>query len=320
VISEQSTGFPGYNSIIGRDKATIGRMPVDNGYSTAWFGKAHNVPSLQASQVGPFDQWPTGMGFEHFYGFVGGDANQWEPNLFRNSTQIYPFKGQEGQWNLITAMADDAIDDMTRIHQIDPAKPIFIKYAPGSTHAPDHPTKEWVDKIHAMHLFEDGYEKLRERIFENQKEVGIVPKDATLTAPPGWRGKTLRPFHVPNHLASLFCGSPRSASLMPLSAATELALYSSTGARFLPVPPTPCALARIRFSATCVSQLSMPRSSRCSSVSFLRCLLRSRPPCARPAATAASMCCLASSKGLEVGLFKRSFPCRLHPEPGIRRA
>jgi arylsulfatase len=191
VISEQSTGFPGYNSIIGRDKATIGRMLVDNGYATAWFGKDHNVPAFQASQVGPFDQWPTGMGFEYFYGFIGGDANQWEPNLFRNTTQIYPFKGQEGQWNLVTAMADDAIDYMTRIHQIDPAKPIFIKYAPGATHAPHHPTKEWVDKIHAMHLFDDGYEKLRERIFENQKKLGIVPKDAALTP---WPKDVLKPW------------------------------------------------------------------------------------------------------------------------------
>ena len=89
VVSEQSTGFPGYNSIIERDKATIGRMLKDNGYSTAWFGKDHNTPAFQASQVGPFDQWPTGMGFEYFYGFVGGDANQWQPNLFRNTCLLY---------------------------------------------------------------------------------------------------------------------------------------------------------------------------------------------------------------------------------------
>ena len=191
VISEQSTGFPGYNSIIGKDKATVGRILLDNGYSTAWFGKDHNTPAFAASQVGPFDHWPTGMGFEYFYGFVGGDANQWEPNLFRNTTQIYPFQGQEGQWNLVTAMADDAIDYMTRIHQTDPSKPIFIKYAPGATHAPHHPTKEWVDKISAMHLFDDGYEKLRERIFANQKKLGIVPQDATLTP---WPKDVLKPW------------------------------------------------------------------------------------------------------------------------------
>jgi arylsulfatase len=193
VISEQATGFPGYNSIIADDKATIGRILKDNGYSTAWFGKNHNTPAFAASQVGPFDQWPIGMGFEYFYGFVGGDANQWQPNLFRNTTQIYPFHGAApGTWNLVTAMADDAIDYMTRIHQTDPTKPIFIKYAPGATHAPHHPTKEWVDRIHAMHLFDDGYEKLRERIFANQKKLGLVPKHAKLTP---WPKEMLKPWN-----------------------------------------------------------------------------------------------------------------------------
>jgi arylsulfatase len=192
VISEQSTGYPGYNSIIGKDKATIGRILKDNGYATAWFGKDHNVPAFEASQAGPFDRWPIGMGFEYFYGFIGGDANQWEPNLFRNTTQIYPFQGKPpGTWNLVTAMADDAIDYMTRMHQIDPSKPIFIKYAPGATHAPHHPTKEWVDKITAMHLFDDGYEKLRERIFANQQRLGIIPKDLTLTP---WPKDMLKPW------------------------------------------------------------------------------------------------------------------------------
>lgn len=192
VISEQSTGFPGYNSIIGRDKATIGRVLLDNGYSTSWFGKNHNTPAFAASQVGPFDQWPTGMGFEYFYGFVGGDANQWQPNLFRNTTQIYPFLDKPpGTWNLVTGMADDAIDWMTRMHQTDPSKPLFIKYAPGATHAPHHPTKEWVDKISAMHLFDDGYEKLRERILENQKRLGVVPQDTKL-AP--WPKEMLKPW------------------------------------------------------------------------------------------------------------------------------
>jgi len=192
VISEQSTGFPGYNSIIDRDKATIGRMLLDNGYSTSWFGKDHNVPAFQASQTGPFDQWPVGMGFEYFYGFVGGDANQWQPNLFRNTTQIYPFEGKPaGEWNLVTAMADDAIDWMTRMHQIQPDKPLFIKYAPGATHAPHHPTQEWVDKIRAMKLFDDGYEKVRERIFENQKRLGVIPQDTKL---PPWPSELLKPW------------------------------------------------------------------------------------------------------------------------------
>ena len=179
VISEQSTGYPGYNSIISEDKATIGRILLDNGYATSWFGKDHNVPAFAASQVGPFDQWPTGMGFEYFFGFIGGDANQWQPNLFRNTTQIYPYL-EDSNFNLITAMADDAIDWMTRMHQIDPNKPLFIKYAPGATHAPHHPTKEWVDKIHNMHLFDDGWNALRDKIFENQKRMGIIPQDTKL--------------------------------------------------------------------------------------------------------------------------------------------
>ncbi len=190
VISEQATGFPGYNSIIPEDKATVGRMLLDNGYATAWFGKNHNTPAFAASSVGPFDQWPTGMGFEYFYGFVGGDANQWQPNLFRNTTQIYPFEGKPG-WNLITGMADDAIDYLNRVNQTMPSKPFFIKYAPGATHAPHHPTQEWVDKIHAMHLFDDGYEKLREQIFENQKKLGVIPADTQLEA---WPNDVLKPW------------------------------------------------------------------------------------------------------------------------------
>ncbi|MBK0400893.1 arylsulfatase [Limibaculum sp. M0105] len=182
VISEQATGFPGYDSIIEPDKATIGRILLDNGYNTSWFGKDHNTPAFEASQSGPFDQWPTGLGFEYFYGFVGGDANQWQPNLFRNTTQIYPFDGAEpGTWNLVTAMADDAIDWMTRMHQTNPGKPFFIKYAPGATHAPHHPTKEWVEKISSMKLFDEGWNKLRETIFANQKKLGVIPQDAVLS-------------------------------------------------------------------------------------------------------------------------------------------
>ena len=179
VISEQATGFPGYNSIIAKDKATIGRILLDNGYATSWFGKDHNTPAFEASAIGPFDQWPTGMGFEYFYGCVGGDANQWAPNLFRNTTQIYPFQGKPG-WNLVTGMADDAIDWLNRIDQIDPSKPFFCYYVPGATHAPHHPTKEWVDKIHNMHLFDEGWNKLREKIFENQKRLGVIPPDTQI--------------------------------------------------------------------------------------------------------------------------------------------
>jgi arylsulfatase A-like enzyme len=180
VVSEQSSGFPGYDSIIQKDKATIGRILKDNGYSTSWFGKDHNTPTFQASQVGPFDQWPIGMGFEYFYGFVGGDTSQWQPNLFRNTTAIYPYVGNP-TWNLTTAMADDAIRWLNQINQIDPSKPFFCYYVPGGTHAPHHPTPEWIEKIHNMHLFDKGWNELRQQIFANQKRLGVIPPDAKLT-------------------------------------------------------------------------------------------------------------------------------------------
>jgi arylsulfatase A-like enzyme len=180
VVSEQATGFPGYNSIIGKDCATVGTILRDNGYSTSWFGKDHNTPTFVASQAGPFDQWPVGMGFEYFYGFVGGDTSQWQPNLFRNTSPIYPYVGKPG-WNLITAMADDAIGWMNRLNALDPDKPFFCYYVPGATHAPHHPTPEWIKKISDMHLFDKGWNKLREEIFANQKKLGVIPQGAKMT-------------------------------------------------------------------------------------------------------------------------------------------
>ena len=180
VVSEQSTGFPGYNSVIPKDKATIGRILKENGFSTSWFGKDHNTPTFAASQAGPFDQWPSGMGFDYFYGFVGGDTSQWQPNLFRNTTQIYPYMGKPG-WNLTTAQADDAIEWMNRINQIDPSKPFFCYYVPGGTHAPHHATPEWIEKISRLHLFDEGWNKLRDKIFANQKKLGVIPQEAKMT-------------------------------------------------------------------------------------------------------------------------------------------
>jgi len=180
VVSEQATGYPGYDSFITRDKSTIGRILKDNGYWTAWFGKDHNTPEFEASAAGPFDQWPIGMGFDYFYGFVGGDANQWQPNLFRNTTAIYPYVGNP-KWNLITAQADDCIEYMRRITAINQDQPWFIYYVPGAVHAPHHPTPEWIKKISDMHLFDQGWNQLRETIFANQKKLGVIPQDAKLT-------------------------------------------------------------------------------------------------------------------------------------------
>jgi arylsulfatase A-like enzyme len=180
VVAEQATGYAGYDSFMTPDKATIGRILKDHGYRTSWFGKDHNTPEFQASQAGPFDQWPTGMGFDYFYGFVGGDANQWQPNLFRNTTAIYPYYNNPG-WNLVTAMADDAIEYMRRIAAIDPEQPFFIYYVPGAVHAPHHPTPEWIRKLSDMHLFDKGWNELRDTIFANQKRLGVIPQDAKMT-------------------------------------------------------------------------------------------------------------------------------------------
>jgi arylsulfatase A-like enzyme len=180
VVGEAATGFPGYDSIIRRENGTIGTILRDNGYATSWFGKDHNTPFYQATQAGPFDQWPNGMGFDYFYGFVGGDTSQWQPNLFRNTTAIYPFLNNPG-WNLTTAMADEAIHYMKDLRAVAPGKPFFVYYVPGGTHAPHHPTPEWIKKISDMHLFDAGWNKLRETIFANQKRLGIMPENAKLT-------------------------------------------------------------------------------------------------------------------------------------------
>jgi arylsulfatase A-like enzyme len=180
VVGEIATGFPGYDSIIPIEKGTIGTILKANGYATAWFGKDHNTPFHEASQAGPFDRWPTGMGFDYFYGFVGGETSQWQPNLFRNTTPIYPFLNNPG-WNLETAMADEAIQYMKQLKEIAPDKPFFVYYVPGATHAPHHPTPEWVKKISEMHLFDEGWNKVRDKIFANQKRLGIMPENAKLT-------------------------------------------------------------------------------------------------------------------------------------------
>ena len=179
-ISEMATGYPGYDSIIGPDNATIARILADNGYATSWFGKNHNTPSFQSSMAGPFDQWPSGMGFQYFYGFMGGETDQWTPYLFRDHTPVYPWIGRK-DYNLVTDMADDAIRYMKEVDASAPDKPFFVYYVPGATHDPHQPTKEWIDKISKMHLFDDGWEKLREKIFANQKRLGVIPPNTQLT-------------------------------------------------------------------------------------------------------------------------------------------
>jgi hypothetical protein len=144
---------------------------------------AFHTPSYQLSSAGPFDQWPSGMGFDHFYGFMGGETDQWTPFLFRDKTQVFPWIGRPG-YNLTTDMADEAISYLKGLNNAAPDKPFFLYYVPGGSHALHQPTPEWIKKISDMHLFDQGWEKLRETIFANQKRLGVVPANAQLTPRP----------------------------------------------------------------------------------------------------------------------------------------
>ncbi len=182
VIAEQATGYPGYDSIIGLNNGTIGEILKENGYATSWFGKNHNTPDYQYSTAGPFDQWPNGMGFEYFYGFMGGETDQWTPFLFRNTTQIFPWIGKPG-YNLNTDLADDAIDYIKQLNAAAPDKPFFVYYVPGATHAPHQPTPEWIAKFKGK--FDMGWNAMRAQIFANQKRLGVIPENTQLTPWPG---------------------------------------------------------------------------------------------------------------------------------------
>lgn len=178
VIAEQSTGFPGYDSIIGPNNGTIGTILKEHGYATSWIGKNHNTPTYAISTSGPFDQWPSGMGFDYFYGFMGGESDQWTPWLFRNHSQIFPWN-ENPNYNMITGMADDAITYLREVNAATPEKPFFMYYVPGATHAPHQPTKEWIDKFKGK--FDMGWNAMRDQIFANQKRLGVIPENTQLT-------------------------------------------------------------------------------------------------------------------------------------------
>lgn len=178
VITEAATGFPGYDSVMQKDTATVAEVLKQNGYGTAWFGKNHNVPDWQTSQAGPFDLWPTGLGFDHFYGFLGGDTSQWRPAVTEGTKPIDPYLNNP-DYNFDYDIADQAIKWISMQKAVAPDKPFFCYYAPGATHAPHHPKKEWVEKYKGK--FDQGWDKIREETFARQKKLGIIPQDAVLT-------------------------------------------------------------------------------------------------------------------------------------------
>ena len=182
-ITEIATSAPGYNSIRPNSAAPLAETLKLNGYSTAQFGKCHEVPVWETSPLGPFDAWPSGGGgFEHFYGFIGGETNQYAPALYDGTTPIEPDRTPEEGYHLTEDMTDRAIDWIRQQKALMPDKPFFAYFAPGATHAPHHVPLEWSDKYKGR--FDAGWDALREETFARQKELGVVPPEAELTDRP----------------------------------------------------------------------------------------------------------------------------------------
>lgn len=190
-ITEFATGFDGYNSLVPKSAASIGEILKGNGWNTSWWGKMHNVPDWKSSTAGPFDLWPIGLGFEYFYGFIGGDANQWRPALYENTTPIDPYIG-DPEYILDKDLADKAIAYINKQNSLAPDKPFFLYYSTGTAHAPHHAPKEWIDKYKGK--FDKGWDAQREETIAKQKELGVIPPNTQLTVRsegiPAWESLT----------------------------------------------------------------------------------------------------------------------------------
>jgi arylsulfatase len=184
VITELGVSFPGYTGQIPKSAAMVSEILRQNGYSTAFFGKNHNVPDWETSVSGPFDRWPTMQGFDHFYGFIGGEANQWAPALYDGNipVEMEVPKGREKDYTLNENLADKAIDLIHQQKSVTPDRPFFIYYAPGATHAPHHVPQAWIDRFKGQ--FDQGWDKYREEAYQRQLKMGIIPPDTKLTPRP----------------------------------------------------------------------------------------------------------------------------------------
>lgn len=183
-LAEWATGFPSYNNMIPANTACVGRILKGNGYTTSWFGKNHNTPDWESSVVGPFDRWPTGMGFDYFYGFIGGETHQYYPVLFENTKAVEPDKTPEQGYHFMTDMTDRAINWMQYNKSVAPQKPLMMYFAPGAAHAPHHAPKEWRDKFKGQ--FDKGWDVIRQETYERQLKIGIIPPGTKLTPRPDW--------------------------------------------------------------------------------------------------------------------------------------
>ena len=182
-IPEVATSAPGYSSMRPNTAAPLAEMLKLNGYSTAQFGKCHEVPVWQTSPMGPFDSWPTGSGFEYFYGFIGGETNQYAPALYNGTVPVEPDRTPEEGYHFTEDMTDRAIEWVRQQKALMADKPFFVYFAPGATHAPHHVPKQWADRYQGR--FDQGWDRLREETFARQKQLGVIPPDAELTARPG---------------------------------------------------------------------------------------------------------------------------------------
>src|SRR3954466_42277 len=178
-ITEIATSAPGYSSVRPNTAAPIAEMLKLNGYSTAQFGKCHEVPVWETSSAGPFDRWPTGSGFEHFYGFIGGEAHQFYPALYEGTKPVEPGKTPEEGYHLTEDLADKAIGWVRQQKALAGDKPFFMYFAPGAAHAPHHAPKEWIEKYKGQ--FDQGWDRLREATIERQKVMAVIPRDTELT-------------------------------------------------------------------------------------------------------------------------------------------
>src|SRR5277367_6705470 len=182
-ITEIATGAPGYSSVLPNTISPLARSLKLNGYSTAQFGKCHEVPVWETSPMGPFDAWPTGGGgFEYFYGFIGGETNQYSPALYEGTSPVEPDRTPEQGYHLTEDLTDRAIAWVRQQKALMPDKPFFTYFSLGATHAPHHVPIEWSDKYKGK--FDQGWDKLREETFARQQELGVIPPEAELTARP----------------------------------------------------------------------------------------------------------------------------------------
>jgi arylsulfatase len=179
-IPEVATSAPGYSSMRPNTVAPLAEMLKLNGYSTAQFGKCHEVPVWQTSPMGPFDSWPTGSGFEYFYGFIGGETNQYAPAIYNGTVAVEPDRTPEEGYHFTEDITDRAIEWVRQQKALMADKPFFVYFAPGATHAPHHVPTEWADRYKGR--FDQGWDRLREETFARQKELGVIPPDAELTA------------------------------------------------------------------------------------------------------------------------------------------